>query len=77
MPSGGYSGIRDVYNVNAPKDDVQQSFIMAETLKYLWLLFSDDDVLSLDKWGINTEVHPFPFLPGIPGKNLTGTVRMS
>lgn len=57
---GGYSGIRDVYNFNPPKDDVQQSFFLAETLKYLYLLFSDDDVMSLDKWVFNTEAHPLP-----------------
>ena len=41
MESGGYSGIKDAYNANAPKDDVQQSFFIAETLKYLYLLFSN------------------------------------
>ena len=30
-----------------------------QTLKYLWLLFSDDDVLPLDRWVFNTEAHPF------------------
>jgi hypothetical protein len=34
------------------------SFFMAETLKYLYLLFSDDDVISLDKFVFNTEAHP-------------------
>jgi len=42
------------------KDDVQQSFFLAETLKYLYMLFSDDAVLPLDKWVINTEAHPLP-----------------
>jgi endoplasmic reticulum Man9GlcNAc2 1,2-alpha-mannosidase len=32
----------------------------AETLKYFYLLFSDDDVLPLDKVVFNTEAHPFP-----------------
>jgi hypothetical protein len=31
--SGGYSGIRDVYQINSIKDDVQQSYFFAETLK--------------------------------------------
>lgn len=62
----GYSGIKDVYNSGAPKDDVQQSFFVAEALKYLYLLFSDDSVISLDSWVFNTEAHPFPILPGIP-----------
>ena len=69
IPTGGYTGIRDVYNANAPKDDVQQSFFIAETLKYLWLLFSDDDVLPLDRWVFNTEAHPFPLIPDIPKGN--------
>lgn len=64
--TGGYSGIRDVYSSNPIKDDVQQSFFIAETLKYLWLLFSDDDVLPLDHWVFNTEAHPFPLIPNIP-----------
>ena len=56
----GYSGIRDVYSSQSPKDDVQQSFFIAETLKYLYLLFSDDSVLPLDQWVtrvFNTETH--------------------
>lgn len=57
---GGYSGVRDVYQLNPPKDDVQQSFFLAETLKYLYLLFTDDDVISLDKWVFNTEAHVLP-----------------
>lgn len=40
-------------------DDVQQSFMLAETLKYLYLVFSDDQI-SLDKWVFNTEAHPLP-----------------
>lgn len=29
-------------------------------LQYLYLLFSDDDVLPLDQWVFNTEAHPLP-----------------
>jgi hypothetical protein len=32
----------------------------AETLKYFYLLFSDDDLLPLDRIVLNTEAHPFP-----------------
>ena len=39
--------------------DRMESFYPAETLKYLYLLFSDDDVLSLDEFVINTEAQPF------------------
>jgi mannosyl-oligosaccharide alpha-1,2-mannosidase len=57
---GGYSGIKNVYQANVLKDDVQQSFFLAETLKYLYLLFSDDELISLDEWVFNTEAHPLP-----------------
>jgi len=57
----GYSGIRNVYSKEDPgKDDVQQSFFLAETLKYLYLIFSPDDVIPLNKWVFNTEAHPLP-----------------
>ncbi|CAF1569661.1 unnamed protein product [Adineta ricciae] len=56
---GGYSGIRDVYSVPVSHDDVQQSFFIAETLKYLLLIFSDDSFISLDSYVFNTEAHPF------------------
>ncbi|RXN15681.1 mannosyl-oligosaccharide 1,2-alpha-mannosidase IA [Labeo rohita] len=59
---GGYSGVRDVYANTPNHDDVQQSFYMAETLKYLYLLFSDDDHLPFDHWVFNTEAHPLPLI---------------
>ena len=54
----GYSGLRDVYEANPVKDNIQQSFFFAETLKYLYLIFSDDQI-PLDKYVFNTEAHPF------------------
>ncbi|KAK9507576.1 hypothetical protein O3M35_007402 [Rhynocoris fuscipes] len=56
----GYSGLKNVYQDEPVKDDVQQSFFLAETLKYLYLLFSDDSLMSLDEWVYNTEAHPLP-----------------
>ena len=58
--NGGYTGIKNVYEVGGQQDDVQQSFFLAETLKYLYLLFSDDDLIDLDQWVFNTEAHPLP-----------------
>lgn len=36
-----------------------QSFWLAETLKYFFLIFSPPDVVSLDDFVLNTEAHPF------------------
>nr|XP_005544446.2 mannosyl-oligosaccharide 1,2-alpha-mannosidase IC isoform X1 [Macaca fascicularis]XP_028693701.1 mannosyl-oligosaccharide 1,2-alpha-mannosidase IC [Macaca mulatta] len=56
----GFSGIQDVYSSTPSHDNKQQSFFLAETLKYLYLLFSEDDLLSLEDWVFNTEAHPLP-----------------
>jgi mannosyl-oligosaccharide alpha-1,2-mannosidase len=56
----GYAGLTNVYRLGASTmEDSEPSFFMAEVLKYLYLLFSDEDVLPLDKWVLNTEAHPF------------------
>ncbi|CAG5099194.1 Oidioi.mRNA.OKI2018_I69.XSR.g16333.t1.cds [Oikopleura dioica] len=54
----GFSGIKNVNQAPSTKDDLQQSFFLAETLKYLYLIFSDDDLISLDEFVFNTEAHP-------------------
>ncbi|KAG9124096.1 hypothetical protein FRC07_012851 [Ceratobasidium sp. 392] len=36
----------------------QPSYFLAETLKYLFLLFSEDSAFPLDKFVFNTEAHP-------------------
>ena len=59
----GYSCIEDVTQMNSKQTDKMESFWMAETLKYMWLLFEDPSVLSLDEFVFNTEAHPFR-LPG-------------
>ena len=40
--------------------DHMESFWLSETMKYVWLLFSDDDILSIDEYVFNTEAHPLP-----------------
>ncbi|XP_068637590.1 mannosyl-oligosaccharide 1,2-alpha-mannosidase MNS1-like [Aristolochia californica] len=57
----GYVGLKDVNN--GDKDDTMQSFFLAETLKYLYLLFSPPSVISLDEWVFNTEAHPLRIIP--------------
>jgi mannosyl-oligosaccharide alpha-1,2-mannosidase len=50
---GGYSGLHSV-NSNKPEyTDRQESFFLAETLKYLYLLFTNDDVLPLEEYVFN------------------------
>ncbi|GAB6021991.1 hypothetical protein CHUAL_006146 [Chamberlinius hualienensis] len=60
VESGGYTTIDNVKNIYDTRPrDFQESFFMAETLKYLYLLFSDDQtVMSLDKFVFNSEAHP-------------------
>ena len=41
------------------KSDRMESFWMAETLKYFYLIFADPDLVSLDQYVFNTEAHPF------------------
>eukprot|EP00928_Gymnodinium_smaydae_P098987 TRINITY_DN932_c1_g1_i1.p1 TRINITY_DN932_c1_g1~~TRINITY_DN932_c1_g1_i1.p1 ORF type:complete len:595 (-),score=144.26 TRINITY_DN932_c1_g1_i1:130-1914(-) len=49
--------------LNIQRRDKMESFFLAETLKYLFLLFEDDErVLPLDEVVFNTEAHPFPLL---------------
>ncbi|XP_070286344.1 endoplasmic reticulum mannosyl-oligosaccharide 1,2-alpha-mannosidase isoform X2 [Myotis yumanensis] len=62
VPSGGYSSISNVQDPHNPQPrDKMESFFLGETLKYLFLLFSDDmDLLSLDSYVFNTEAHPLP-----------------
>ncbi|KIO27809.1 glycoside hydrolase family 47 protein [Tulasnella calospora MUT 4182] len=62
VATGGYSG---VVHVDDPEgkvelDDRMETFMMSETLKYLYLLFSDGNVLPLTDIVFNTEAHPLP-----------------
>ncbi|PSN68904.1 seven-hairpin glycosidase [Corynespora cassiicola Philippines] len=40
-------------------ENKMESFWLAETLKYFYLIFSPPDMISLDDWVLNTEAHPF------------------
>ena len=58
---GGYSGISSVNMSPPPRINKMESFFLAETLKYLFLLFGDNNsVASLDEWVFNTEAHLLP-----------------
>jgi len=54
-----YSGIRNVGRADGGGfDNRMESFFMAETMKYLYLLFAPTDVIPLDEFVLNTEAHP-------------------
>ncbi|KAG8413781.1 Belongs to the glycosyl hydrolase 47 [Metarhizium acridum] len=61
----GFSGIRDVMQKNGGgQDNFQQSFFLAETLKYSYLTFARDSAVQFHGQGgnefvFNTEAHPF------------------
>ena len=53
----GTTVLKDV--VTGEKGDLMPSYYLAETLKYLYLLFAPDDSLNLNDVVFNTEAHPF------------------
>eukprot|EP00158_Paraphelidium_tribonemae_P003158 Partr_v1_DN25922_c0_g1_i2_m68773 putative mannosidase alpha class len=59
---GGYSGLQDMSVTPPVRNDNQESFFLAETLKYLYLLFSEDSLIPLDEFVFNTEAHPIRVL---------------
>ena len=46
----GYSAISDVLSDTPMALDEMESFWLAETLKYFYLLFSPPDLISLDEY---------------------------
>ncbi|CBY34738.1 unnamed protein product [Oikopleura dioica] len=59
----GFAGLKSVKT--GQKNEIQESFLLAETLKYLFLIFSDDELISLDEFVFNTEAHPLRINPSI------------
>jgi mannosyl-oligosaccharide alpha-1,2-mannosidase len=55
----GFASVEDVTAVPPVQLDSMESFWIAETLKYLYLIFSEPDLISLDDYVFNTEAHPF------------------
>jgi mannosyl-oligosaccharide alpha-1,2-mannosidase len=50
--------IGNVMDANPAKEDSMESFWLAETLKYFYLLYSEPGTVSLDHFVLNTEAHP-------------------
>jgi mannosyl-oligosaccharide alpha-1,2-mannosidase len=53
------AALRDIMKTPPEKDDSMESFWLAETLKYFYLIFSEPGNISLDDFVFNTEAHPF------------------
>jgi len=59
VASGGYASLNSVLTDPPRKRDKMESFFLAETLKYLFLLFDDTtEQVPLDAFVFNTEGHP-------------------
>ncbi|KAG2490849.1 hypothetical protein HYH03_010767 [Edaphochlamys debaryana] len=59
VDSGGYQVLSNVNSVPPGPGNKMESFWMAETMKYFYLLFSDDPLeVPLDEFVFNTEAHP-------------------
>ncbi|XP_050308914.1 ER degradation-enhancing alpha-mannosidase-like protein 3 [Anthonomus grandis grandis] len=70
----GYAAVNDVRTGN--KEDRMDSFVLAETFKYLYLLFADkeDIPLKLDEFIFTTEGHLFPLALSGHGPNSSRTL---
>merc|ERR1711957_402345 len=53
----GFSAV-DGVDADGRKRDACESFFFAETLKYLYLIQADVNLVPLDKFVFNTEAHP-------------------
>ncbi|SZF03182.1 unnamed protein product [Blumeria hordei] len=62
---GGFTSLSNAEIIPPTPRDNMESFWLAETLKYFYLLFSPNDLIPLDQVVLNTEAHPLPrFKPG-------------
>ncbi|KAI0468394.1 glycoside hydrolase family 47 protein [Xylaria cf. heliscus] len=53
-----FSAIESVTVADTVRVDSMESFWLAETLRYFYLIFSSPDVINLDEYVFNTEAHP-------------------
>ena len=62
VKTGGYASIEDVRSADKVRHrDHMESFLLAETFKYLFLLMgTDQNLLPLDEYVFNSEAHPLP-----------------
>ncbi|PHU25789.1 Mannosyl-oligosaccharide 1,2-alpha-mannosidase MNS3 [Capsicum chinense] len=63
IDSGGYTSLDDVTVIPPRRRDKMETFFLGETLKYIYLLFSNSTTIPLDEYVFNTEAHPIPVIP--------------
>jgi mannosidase alpha-like ER degradation enhancer 2 len=63
----GFASLKSV--VTKQKSDQMGSYLFAETLKYLYLLFAPPSTLNFDSVIFNTEAHPMERRLGLPTKS--------
>ncbi|CAD5234666.1 unnamed protein product [Bursaphelenchus xylophilus] len=57
----GYSSVNNCKKIPVTYRDMMESFFLSESLKYLYLLLSDDQtIFPLNEYVFNTEGHPLP-----------------
>lgn len=67
VETGGYASVLNVDDVPVKLEDKMETFMLSETLKYLYLIFEDVNLIPLDEYVFNTEAHPLPiFTPKSP-----------
>lgn len=54
----GFGELKDVNHPELGIEDIQDSYLLAETFKYSYLLFSNSSVIPLDQYVFTTEAHP-------------------
>lgn len=58
----GYAAFADVQNPDGKVDNMAESFFIAETMKYFYLLFSSKQIINLKNSFLTTEAHILPIL---------------
>lgn len=58
---GGYTDLKNVNSVKpVEQKDYQRAMLFSGTFRYLYLIFGNDTVFSLDDWFYNARGHPLP-----------------
>jgi len=68
-----YASLSNVDNPGLGTSDKMESFFLAETLKYLYLLQDPDSEIDLNKHVFNTEGHPLKTFPTLEKEHLKKT----